>query len=398
MGDHVAHETRAHAKLSASGAYRWLECTAAPTFEEQFPDKESLFAKEGSLAHELAELTLNHRLGRITDEQYQQNVAAIHADELYSTDMADYVGQYVDYCMDRITKARATNSDAEILVETRLDFSRWVPEGFGTGDLVIVCDGTILVCDLKYGKGKAVDAFDNSQAKLYALGAVSGFSHLFDFDWVEVCIFQPRVSSEPSTWQTSVKDLLHWGELIKPIAKEAFSGFGHFRAGDHCDFCRGRGRCRTLADHNIAAVTGEFKDINLLSDAEIGELLKVADQRIKWYGALKEQSLKDATLKGTKYPGWKLVSGRSTRRYRDQDAVASRLTVENAIPAATIYEPPTLLGITAMEKALGKKQFQELLGDLIDKPPGKPTLAPADDPREELDTALNGFNFDTNQD
>jgi hypothetical protein len=382
---------RAHALLSASSAYRWTVCTAAPLFEEQFADKDSEFAKEGTWAHGLAELKLLLLLGQVDPQAFQNRLAAERSSQYWSKANEEAVDCYVEYCAEQIAEAREVNPDAVILVEERLDFSHIVPQGFGTGDLVIVADGKLRILDLKFGKGKPVSAVDNAQEKLYALGAVEAYAHLYEIDWVSLTIHQPRLSEEPSTWDISVKDLLAWGQKIKPIAEQAFRGGGEFVPGDHCGFCRGKVKCRARADANLVQVQGEFAPPNTLSDEEIAGLLAVAKERATWYGDLQSHALVEAE-NGTKFPGWKLVAGRSNRKYRDQEAVAKALTGAG-IPAAVIYEAPSLLGITAMEKAITKKVFSEVLSDLVMKPTGKPTLVPASDPRPEVEigSATDGF-------
>jgi hypothetical protein len=388
--EHVEH--RAHALLSASSAYRWLVCTASPRYEEGFPDQESEFAKEGTWAHGLAELKI---LSYLDSNPREAELAEARADRYWSKANEDYVDLYVTYAIERIEAAREINPDAVILVEQRLNYSHIAPEGFGTGDLVIVCDGRMEVIDLKFGKGKPVSAVDNKQAKLYAVGAVEDFGHLYEFDMVTVVIHQPRLDPEPSTWDIPVRGLLEWAETVKPIAHDAFYGPGKFVAGSHCDFCRGRSQCRENMTHNMATIKGEFESLDVLTAGEFAELLSVAKTRAAWYAMILEQGQKRA-LNGEKFPGFKLVEGRSNRRYKDQDMVAEALTA-NGIPAAAIYEPRTLLGITKMEQSIGKKVFKELLSDLVEKPSGKPTLVHDSDPRPEVEpgSSTDGFDDET---
>jgi len=381
---------RAHAILSASSAHRWLNCTPSARLEEQFPDTESEDAKEGTHAHAGAELELLRWLGRITPEEFRERSVEWIGSRFVNADFLASLKTYVDFCKEKITSVREKTPDAVILLEERLDFSHLVPEGFGTGDLVIVADGVLEVIDLKFGKGIEVSAIENEQEMLYGLGAYEAHSLLYDINTVRLTIVQPRKQAEPSTWEIPVPDLLRWGdEYVRPLAEMAWKGEGFFRAGDHCGFCRAKASCRERSETNLALVQYEFKAPELLSAPEITAILGKATQLKKWAGDVQDYALEKAKT-GYKFAGFKLVSGRSNRKYSDPDAVAKAL-IDAGIPEAVIYER-SLLGVTALEKAITKKRFEELLKGLITKPPGAPTLVPVTDGRPEIEaSAIEGF-------
>ena len=237
----------AHAVLSASGSKRWLSCPPSARLERKFPDKAGEAAQEGTLAHALAEARIRHWLGEISESGLTLRIDNIRHDALYSPEMGEYVSEYVDLCIEKINAAQGT-----ALVEERLDFSRWVKNGFGTGDMVIIGDGVLEIVDLKYGKGVPVSAEGNTQMQLYALGAIEQYGYIYDFDHVRMSIFQPR-NGGLSTQLMSVDELLAWGESIKPIAELAYEGKGEFKAGDHCRFCRAAAQCKALRSSRGAA-------------------------------------------------------------------------------------------------------------------------------------------------
>lgn len=371
---------RAHAKLSASGSGKWLVCTPSASLEDQFPDEQSAFAAEGTFAHAVFEQELLSRLGRAVDPLPQ---GLVHFD---NADLRDHVQSAVDVALDRIREARSRCADPVILVEQRVDFSRWVPEGFGTGDLVIIADDLVEVMDLKYGKGYEVEAEGNSQMKLYALGAYAALDHLYDIRRVRMTILQPRLRNYASS-ELLIEDLLEWAEtVVKPRAQLAWDGHGEYAAGDHCSsyFCRARATCAARAQHAMTLAKADFAltEPGLLTEEQICQVLARGDAVAKWIGDVQGYALDQAEKHGRAWPGYKLVEGRSNRKYADQDQVSQRL-LQAGINEALIYER-SLLGITAMEKALGKKKFTELLNDLVVKPSGKPTLVQDADKRPAL--------------
>jgi hypothetical protein len=368
-----------HALLSASGAQRWLSCPPSARLEEAVEEQSSEYAREGSFAHELAELYLAQELGLIKKSDFNKRLKELRQNPFYSEELDAYVKIYLDFAIEKINEARARTRDAVVLLEMKLDYSTWVPEGFGTGDLVLVTDDVLEVIDFKFGRGIQIGAEDNPQMRLYALGALSQFGCLYEVNTVRMTIVQPRLDSI-STDEMAVEELVDWGEkMVKPIADLAFKGEGEFKAGGHCRFCRVRATCRARAEMNMKLACYDFKEPPLLTDEEIVEVLDAADEYMKWISDLQGYALDQAVNNGKKWPGYKLVEGRSYRRYKDQGKVAEAL-IAAGYKEDEIYEK-VLLGITKMERAVGRKEFNELLAGLIEKPPGKAKLAPESDKR-----------------
>jgi hypothetical protein len=372
-----------HAKLSASGSEKWMTCTPSAKMEEPFPDESSSFAAEGTFAHAVFEQEMLHFLGRPAEDLDPADV-----EQYDSPALRDHVMDAVRAVIERIKEAYTQCEDPKILIEQRLDFSPWVPEGFGTGDVVIVTDKWIEVMDLKYGKGIAVEAENNSQFRLYALGAYNEFNHLYDIKRVRMTVLQPRLNNYGSE-EITLQELLDWGNKeVKPKAKLAWAGEGEMVAGDHCTkcFCRARYQCPQRAKQAYELANQDFALVEpeLLTIEQIVAVLPKADQLIDWLNDVKAYALKQAE-KGETVPGYKLVEGRSNRRYANEEDVAKRVRAAG-VDAALIYEK-SLIGITAMERVLGKKKFASLLEDLIVKPAGKPTLVPEGDKRPVLTAA-----------
>jgi hypothetical protein len=377
----TGHAGRAHAVLSASGAHRWLVCTPSARLEAELPDSTSQYAEEGTLAHELAEALLRRCLDEISPEEFDRFVQEVSKDPRYSGEMLEHVQRYVDVAMERINEARARNADALVLVEQRLDFSRWVPDGFGTGDCVIVADDTLEVVDLKYGQGVPVQAAGNPQIRLYALGALDTYGALFDIERVRMTIVQPRLDSV-TTDEITAAELLDWAEtVVRPAAEKAAAGEGEPVPGEHCRFCKVKATCRARAEYNLELARYEFAPPELLTDEEIAEVLARAEELQRWVADIQEYALQQA-LNGNPPPGWKLVEGRSTRRYTDETAIYNALVDAGYDPDD--IAPRTLLSVSKLEKRLGRKTFEELVGKWVDKPPGKPTLVPESDKRPAL--------------
>lgn len=371
-----------HAILSASGAYRWLKCTPSARLERQFKDEQSPYAAEGTRAHAAAEQLLTKELFP------DRKVAEPKFDD---KEMEIAVKRYVDICMEKVIAARKRTPDADIQVEARVDFSRWVPEGFGTGDMVIVADDTLEIVDLKYGKGVPVSAEGNPQMRLYALGAYEANSLLYDIKTIRMTIVQPRLDSVNSD-EMSIDDLLAWGDSIKDTAKLAYDGEGECQAGDHCGFCKARHLCRALSN----ACLDEFykhggKKTSLLLDTEVAEILDMADMIIKWAKDVQNYAFDQAVNDGKNWPGYKLVEGRSSRKITNAEAAAQAL-LDADFTADDIYKPQELRGITDLTKLVGKKKLTDTIGQFIEKPPGKPTLVPLSDKRAPLE--LNPVNVD----
>ena len=364
-----------HATLSASAAHRWLECPPSVMATKDIPDITTVYAEEGSVAHEVAEYKVRWHLG-------ERDIVPPQTGNFDAAEIDRHTDTYAYYVAGKIENIRKSCPDAAVLVEQRLDFSNYVEGGFGTGDLVIVADDVIQVVDFKYGKGVAVSAEHNPQMMLYALGALNLYDYLYDIKTVKMSIVQPRLSSI-SEWEISVPDLLNWAEnTLKPIAALAAKGEGEFKAGEHCRFCKLRSTCRKRAEFMLETAKYEFAEPAELSDDEIAGILTIASDLAKWADDVFAYAQARAINDGKKWRGFKIVEGRSNRRYADENKVAE-ICRGNGYQLSEIYKQ-SLIGITDMEKLLGKSKFNELLGDYIIKPKGKLTLVPVSDKREEV--------------
>lgn len=379
---------RAHAILSPSGASRWMSCTPSARLEEQFPESSSTFADEGTYAHAVGELILrdpkdfkeqleklkNSKLGKL-----------YHSDTLYA-----YADEYADYVRGYCTKG------SQLFIEQGLDLSKYIPEGFGTGDAIVIRDAKggaeLHQFDLKYGQGVEVSAVDNPQLKIYGLGALEEFDMLYDIETVHIHIYQPRIGNI-SSWSIPAKDLREWGEKqLKPTAKIAWDGKGEYQAGEHCRFCKVGAQCRALAEHNLQLARNEFfgqDPEGLMTIQEVASVLEQAETLVIWTKLLAEYAYQQA-LAGEKVPGYKLVEGRSIRKYSDEAVVKAEL-LEAGFSEQDITTKPALLGITAMQKAVKKKAFDTIVAPLLIKPEGAPTLVKESDKRPEWSSAGSDF-------
>ena len=365
---------RKHAILSASGAHRWMNCTPSARLELEFDDKSGEAAAEGTAAHGLSE----HKLRKVLGIQSKKPVSPYDCDE-----MENYTDEYVSFVLEIIEQVKHSCSDPLVLVEQRLNFSKYVPDGFGTGDCLIIADGTLHIIDFKYGQGILVSAEDNPQMKLYALGALEVFDGIYDIDDLSMIIYQPR-RENISTWEVSKDSLYKWArEVLKPKAEQAFNGNGDYCPGDWCQFCRAAVKCRTRAEAKMELAKFEFVLPPLLSDEEIAEILSSIGDLTKWANEIIAYATDSAVNHGKEWAGFKVVAGRSNRKYTNEDDVAK--AAQNA-GYDNIYKQK-LLSITEMEKLLGKEKFKEVLGGFIKKPPGKPTLVPISDKRQEIETS-----------
>lgn len=363
-----------HAILSASGAHRWLECTPAPRLELEFEDQESTAAAQGTAAHNLCE----HKLKRALNIRSKRPVSEFNDDE-----MEEHTDDYVAYVLEQVEEIKKTCKDPLILIEERLDFSSYVPEGFGTGDTVIIGDKHLHIIDMKYGQGILVYAEENPQMKLYALGALQAYESLYDIEDVTLHIFQPR-RENISDWTISVDELKDWAEnILKPKAKLAFEGEGEYFPGDWCTFCRASVKCRARAEEKLRLAQSEFRLPPLLSDIEIEDVLSKLSDLTKWANEIMAYATDAAVNHGKDWSGFKVVEGRSNRKYKDEDKVAD---VAKANGYKDIYRQ-SLITLTEMEKLMGKVEFKEVLGDLIIKPKGKPALVPLSDKRKALNVS-----------
>lgn len=370
-----------HAVLSASSSHRWTKCTPAARLELEFDDNESSAAAEGTAAHALAE----HKLRKALKMRSKKPISPFDCDE-----MDEYTDAYVDFILEQLELAKQSCSDPLVLIEQRLDFSKYVPDGFGTGDCILISDKTLHIIDLKYGMGILVDAEQNSQMMLYSLGALEIYDSLYDLEEVSMTVFQPR-RDNVSTWTIPVDKLRDWAENeLRLKAELAFKGEGEYCPGDWCTFCRAAVKCRARAEEKLKLAQSEFRLPPLLTDVEIEEVLGKLGDITKWANDLLAYATDAALNHGKQWSGYKIVAGRSIRKFKDEDAVAE---VAKANGYKDIYRQ-SLITLTEFEKLMGKAKFNNVLGDLVYKPPGKPTLVPVSDKRPALNVsnASNEFN------
>ena len=370
-----------HAVLSASASKRWLSCTPSARLELEFEGTTSEAAAEGTAAHALCE----HKLKKALKQRSKRPVSSYDSDE-----MEECADGYVSFVMEQYESAKAACKDPIVLIEQRLDFSRYVPEGFGTGDCIIVSDDTLHIIDFKYGLGVLVDAVNNPQMMLYALGALELYDALYDIKEVSMSIFQPR-RENVSTWTIPTAQLREWAETeLKSKAILAYNGEGAYVPGEWCTFCRASARCRARAEEKLKLAQNEFRLPPLLTDAEIEEILTIIPDLTKWANEIEAYALEAAVNHGKEWAGFKVVEGRSVRKYRDEEQVAEAAKEHGY---TDIYRQ-SLIPMTEMQKLMGKTKFEEILGGLIYKPPGKPTLVPISDKRPAMNVsdAKNDFN------
>ena len=372
---------KSHAILSASSSHRWLNCNPSARLEQEFEDQETEAAAEGTAAHALCE----HKLRKALKLRSKKPVSQYDCDE-----MDDYTDGYVQFVLEQLAQAKLTCPDPQVLIEQRLDFSCYVPDGFGTGDCLIIASPRLHVIDFKYGLGVLVDAYQNPQMMLYALGALRIFDCLYNITEVSMSIYQPR-RENVSTWTISVDELMDWAEnTLRPKADLTYKGEGEYSPGSWCQFCKAAVKCRARAEAKLDLARFEFAQPPLLSDAEIEEILGKLDDLTKWANEIMAYAQDAAINHGKEWAGYKLVESRTNRKYTDEDAVARAAA---SAGYRDIYKK-TLISITEMEKLMGKQTFKEILGGLIVKPIGKPTLVPASDKRPAITTtgAKHDFN------
>ena len=370
-----------HAVLSASGSHRWLNCSPSARLELEFENTSSEAAKEGTAAHALCE----HKLKKALKKRSRRPASEYDSDE-----MEECTDGYVQFVMEHYEAAKQICTDPIILIEQQLDFSCYVPDGFGTGDCIIVSDDTLHIIDFKYGLGVLVDAVDNPQMMLYALGALELYDALYDIKEVSMSIFQPR-RENVSTWTIPTAQLKDWAENeLKPKAILAYNGDGAYVPGEWCTFCKASARCRARAEEKLKLAQSEFRLPPLLTDSEIEEILAIIPDLTKWANEITAYATDAAVNHGKEWAGFKVVEGRSVRKYRDEEKVAEAAKEHGY---TNIYRQ-SLIPMTEMQKLMGKSKFEEILGDLIYKPPGKPTLVPASDKRPAMNVsdAKNDFN------
>ncbi len=403
---------QAHALLGASSAHRWLTCTPSARLEEAQgePDRGSVYADEGTAAHEYAEILLSHRLNKINNRSFSGRMKKVKAGQFWGPEMEEAINDYADYVLETVEGCRMLDPEVYVDLEQRVDYSAYVPEGFGTADVCVIADGTLHVIDLKYGKGVAVSAVDNPQLRLYALGAALKYRVLFDFKDVAMTIMQPRLGSV-STDALTLDELLMWAETVaKPAVELAYEGKGELHPSESaCRWCRAKATCRARADEAIAQACTEFDDgpgfaearfdaanpptpedvtdhaplPELLTAEEVAAILPALPRIQAWAKDMEDWALEQARDHGVRFPGYKLVEGRSVRKI--VDAEGADMALEQAgYDAEDVYKTPELKPIGQLEKLLGKKRFEEVLGEYVEKPAGKPTLVPEDDKRPEI--------------
>lgn len=372
---------RKHSLLSPSGAHRWLYCTPSAKLEEQFPETTSSAAAEGTLAHELAELKLRNYFfaESFSKRKLSAAITKLKKEELYQEEMQRYTDDYLDYIRGVATGFPAKPYAA---VEQRVDFGAYVPDGFGTADCVLISGNVLQVIDLKYGKGVPVSAEGNPQMALYALGAYELYKLLYPINRIRLSIVQPRISDAPSEWECSLKELLDWGAWAKGRAELAYKGEGEYSPGiATCRFCKAKAQCRARSDHNVKQAFSIDELPPLIDAAEAGKRLLALEDVVKYQKDLQEWALAEC-LKGNEVPGWKAVEGRSSREWTDMEEAFGAL-VTGGIPRALLFEERPLT-LAQAEKAVGKKEFQELAGNYIIKVPGKPALVKEADKRPAI--------------
>ena len=371
-----------HALLSPSSSHRWLHCTPSAKLESKFENKSSRAAEEGTLAHLWCEYKLRKALGRECE---------LPTDSNDNASMQEHTDAYVDFVLEQFDKAKEQSKDPLLLIEQHLDFSAYVPDGYGTADTVIVSDDTLYIIDFKYGMGVLVDAMHNPQMQCYALGALAIYDCLYDIKTISISIFQPR-RENVSTWTIPVSELIEWAEdVLKPKALMAINGEGEFFPGDWCTFCRASIKCRARAEEKLQLAQDEFKLPPVLSDKEIADILLLLPGLTKWGNEIMSYATDAALNHGKEWKGFKLVEGRSIRKYKDEETVAK---IAKDAGFTNIYRQ-ALIPLTEMQKLMGKTQFEDILGDFIIKPPGKPTLVPSSDKRPAIHIMNANTEFNT---
>ena len=360
-----------HAFLSPSGSHRWLNCTPSAMLESEFPGGSSSAAEEGTAAHEFCE----HKLKKALRRRSKRPVSDYDSDE-----MQEYTDSYVDYVLEQLEVAKQTCKDPMVLIEQKVDFSEYVPDGYGTADCIIVSDNTLQIIDFKYGLGVLVDAEQNTQLMCYSIGALNLFDSLYDIKEVTMHIFQPR-RENVQNWTIPVDELKAWAENeLKPKAQMALNGEGEYHPGEWCQFCKAAVRCRARAEEKLRLARQEFKMPPLLADSEIEEVLTILPDLTKWADGILAYATDAAVNHGKEWNGFKVVEGRSVRKYKDEELVAQAAKDHGY---TDIYRQ-SLITMTEMQKLMGKKQFDQILGDLIVKPQGKPNLVPVTDKRPAM--------------
>lgn len=374
-----------HALLSASAASRWINCPPSARLCEKIPEDPSTYAQEGTLAHSMCEIKLNAFVTPTPKRTVTSRLNKLKKNELYASEMDGHTDTYVDY-VKKIALSFPTK--ATVTVETKVDYSNYAPEGFGTADCLIIHGADLYVIDFKYGQGVPVSAEENPQMKLYALGALNLYGMFYPIKNIHFTIVQPRLNNI-SEWDTTIEALKAWGESIKPIAQLAYDGKGEYSSGEHCRFCKIKATCRKRAENNLELAKHQFakpiqlakKDEPKLTDSEVGSILQTAKDLKKWVEDLEKYALK-SILEGKPIDGWKAVEGRGSRNWNaDTDVITQRLS-SLGYPQELAFERK-VLSVAQLEKVVKKNDFENM-ADLVEKTKGKPTLAPITDKRPDF--------------
>lgn len=379
-----------HAKLSPSKASQWMTCTPSACLEQEFPNTSSSYADEGTLAHAVGECILRQLAGFITSAE-AETIMAVHMNsQYYNKELHDYAEGYAYYVWNQCKPGKT-----ELFIETRLEMTEWIEDGFGTADALVIGDRVLIFNDYKHGKGVPVYAPENKQLMIYALGAYTMFKEIFEIDAIQMNIYQPRIDNV-SGWEISVADLLVWAEAeLKPKAALAYAGEGEFAPGKACTFCRAKSTCRALHDYNMQLATLEFRNPDLLTDEEVALVLQRSDMFSKWIDAVAGYALATAVSGEKQWPNFKVVQGRSNRKYSSEVIVSTKL---EAAGYKDIWKPLALLPLGEMEKKLTKPVFAQIVEPLLIKPAGSPTLVPLTDKREVYSASASEFQVVVDED
>ena len=373
-----------HAKLSASGSKKWLNCPLSVKLESKIPNESSTYAEEGTKAHELSELKLRRKLNLIGNKVY--------ADELSKLSFDDEMDKYTDYYCDAVLGIvyKYDLNYSMVKLEERVDFSPWVIEGFGTSDVIVISNNVLEIIDLKYGKGVLVSAENNPQLMLYALGVLNDYGYLYNIEKVIMTIVQPRLDNI-SSFSISIPELLEWGKDVRVRASKAYNGEGECIVGKHCDegFCRAKPICKAYADERLKLAKFEFKHPQELSNDDIADILEKVDGLVKWGKTVKDYALSQA-LQGVEFKGFKVVEGKSNRIFKIEEQEIIKILQNGGFKVEDICET-SLKSLSTLEKLLGKEDFKSILGDYVIKPAGKPTLVSIDDVRPIFNNSVNDF-------
>jgi len=368
-----------HAILSASGASRWLACPPSARYEQQFPEQESEYADEGTLAHAIGVLLIEHKAYGIP---FDKRMIELRAHELYTEEMWEFCNDFADYVIEIV---RGLPGQVMIFLERRLDMREWIPEGFGTSDVVILCENMLIIVDFKYGKGVPVSAYENKQLMTYTLGALYQYSVLFKIRTCRMVIYQPRIGNIDQ-YEIGVQEVMRWGyEVLKPGALVAWEGEGSFAAGEHCRFCRARSYCTTNASYNLSLAKHAFMpEVTSLRDDQLVTIYNRAGEITRWVNGIKDMMLKEA-LAGKEWPGLKLVRGRSVRKYANEKQIIENLVNDGIVEEEIVNKK--LTGIIDLTAKISKLQFEQHVQPFVIKPEGKPTLVVEEDKRPALNAS-----------